>query len=94
LAAEAGVGENEFVARVSTESKVRPGQTVELAFDTTKLVVFDADTGVNLTIPPPGAREEQAAPASASPPPQAAQEEQTPHEDKTPHEDQPSPPAE
>ena len=88
LAAESGVGENEFVARVSTESKVRPGQTVELAFDTTKLVVFDADTGVNLTIPPPGGREEQAAPASASPPPQAAQEEQTPHED------QPSPPAE
>ncbi len=27
LAAESGVGENEFVARVSTESKVTPGQT-------------------------------------------------------------------
>ena len=52
LAAESGVGENEFVARVSTESKVTPGQTVELAFDTTKLVIFDADTGANLTIPP------------------------------------------
>ena len=49
-----GVGENEFVARVSTESKVTPGQTVELAFDTAKLVIFDADTGANLTIPPAG----------------------------------------
>ena len=55
LAAESGVGENEFVARVSTESKVTPGQTMELAFDTTKLAIFDADTGVNLTIPPSGA---------------------------------------
>jgi multiple sugar transport system ATP-binding protein len=62
LAAESGVGENEFVARVSTESRVTPGQTVELAFDTSKLVIFDADTGANLTIPPAGAREEQAAP--------------------------------
>ena len=60
LAAESGVGENEFVARVSTESKVTPGQTVELAFDTSKLVIFDADTGANLTIPPGGgSREEQ-----------------------------------
>ena len=31
----------------------RIGQTVELAFDTTKLAVFDADSGVNLTVPPP-----------------------------------------
>ncbi|HEV7851995.1 MAG TPA: sn-glycerol-3-phosphate ABC transporter ATP-binding protein UgpC [Mycobacterium sp.] len=66
LAAESGVGENEFVARVSTESRVTPGQTVELAFDTTKLVIFDADTGANLTIPPAGAREEQAAAPSPS----------------------------
>ena len=48
LAAESGVGEDEFVARVSTESKVRPGETVELAFDTAKLVIFDADTGLRL----------------------------------------------
>ena len=34
LAAESGAGENEFVARVSTESKVTPGQTMQLAFDT------------------------------------------------------------
>ena len=51
LAAESGVGENEFVARVSTESKATPGQTIELAFDTTKLVIFDADTGANLPSP-------------------------------------------
>jgi multiple sugar transport system ATP-binding protein len=75
LAAESGVGENEFVARVSTESKVAPGQKVELAFDTQKLVLFDADTGINLSIPPAGAREEEAAPPP--PPPPAQQDEQT-----------------
>ncbi|CAN5409528.1 trehalose ABC transporter ATP-binding protein SugC [soil metagenome] len=52
LAAESGAGENEFVARVSTESKAGKGQTVELAFDTSKLVLFDADTGINLSVPP------------------------------------------
>ena len=41
------------MARLSAESKVAIGQTVELAFDTTKLHIFDADSGVNLTIPPP-----------------------------------------
>ena len=50
LAAESGVGENEFVARVSTESKAAQGQTIELAFDTSKIAIFDADTGENLTI--------------------------------------------
>ncbi|MGH3674924.1 MAG: ABC transporter ATP-binding protein [Mycobacterium sp.] len=65
LAAESGVGENEFVARVSTESKARPGQTVELAFDTTKLAIFNSDTGMNLTIPPAnGEREEPKAPSA------------------------------
>jgi len=49
LAAESGVGENRYVARVSAESSAATGQTVELALDTTKLHVFDADTGVNLT---------------------------------------------
>jgi multiple sugar transport system ATP-binding protein len=53
LAAESGAGENEFVARVSTESKVTVGQTIQLAFDTAKLAIFDADSGINLTIPPP-----------------------------------------
>src|SRR6201991_2305338 len=55
LAAESGVGENEFVARVSNESKVTAGQTVELALDTAKLVIFNSETGANLTIPPAGA---------------------------------------
>ena len=45
------IGENEFVARVSAASKVAKGQAVELAFDTTKIAIFDADTGANLTIP-------------------------------------------
>lgn len=52
LAADSGAGENEFVARVSTESEARKGQDVELAFDTSKLVLFDADSGVNLSVPP------------------------------------------
>jgi multiple sugar transport system ATP-binding protein len=52
LAAESGASENQFVARVSAESKVAAGQAAELAFDTTKLTLFDADTGVNLSIPP------------------------------------------
>jgi multiple sugar transport system ATP-binding protein len=82
LAADSGVGENEFVARVSTESRVTPGQTVELALDTTKLVIFDADTGANLTIPPAGAAPADA-PAEPAPAPAA-----------TPSEEQPAPPAE
>jgi multiple sugar transport system ATP-binding protein len=52
LAAESGVSENQFVARVSAESTVTAGQTVQLAFDASKLTLFDADTGVNLSIPP------------------------------------------
>ncbi|BCI54562.1 ABC transporter ATP-binding protein [Mycolicibacterium litorale] len=51
LAVESGQGENEFVARVSTESPVRQGETITLALDTSKLVIFDADSGENLTIP-------------------------------------------
>jgi multiple sugar transport system ATP-binding protein len=50
LAAESGVGENEFVARVSTESKAAQGQPMQLAFDTSKLAIFDADSGVNLSL--------------------------------------------
>ncbi|MDH6197545.1 multiple sugar transport system ATP-binding protein [Mycobacterium frederiksbergense] len=49
LAADSGPGANEFVARVSAESSVAAGQQIQLAFDTSKLVIFDADTGVNLT---------------------------------------------
>jgi len=51
LASESGVGENEFVARVSTESEAKKGDTIQLAFDPTKLAIFDADTGKNLTLP-------------------------------------------
>ncbi len=87
LAAESGVGENEFVARVSTESKVTPGQTIELALDTTKLVIFNPDTGANLSIPPAGAREEQAAPPPPPPPPSSPPA-------PSPDEEQTAPPAE
>jgi multiple sugar transport system ATP-binding protein len=55
LAAESDAHENQFVARVPAESKVAIGQSIELAFDTTKLAVFDADSGVNLTISPSAA---------------------------------------
>jgi multiple sugar transport system ATP-binding protein len=67
LAAESGVGENEFVARLPAQSKVAAGQQVELAFDTSKIAIFDADSGINLTIPPMSdSREEQQAPMSDS----------------------------
>ncbi|WP_055398724.1 MULTISPECIES: ABC transporter ATP-binding protein [unclassified Mycobacterium] len=49
LAAEADAHQNQFVARVSAESKAAMGHSIELAFDTTKLAVFDARSGVNLT---------------------------------------------
>lgn len=51
LALESGAGENEFVARVSTESPVRQGDSITLALDTSKIIIFDADSGANLTIP-------------------------------------------
>jgi multiple sugar transport system ATP-binding protein len=50
LAAESEVVENHFVARVPAESKAAIGQSVELAFDTGKLAIFDADSGTNLTV--------------------------------------------
>ena len=52
LAADASVGVNRFVARVSADSKVATGQLTELALDTAKLNVFDAHSGVNLTSTP------------------------------------------
>ena len=51
LAADTGVGENEFVARVSKDSAATTGQTVSLACDPTKLYVFDAASGINLIRP-------------------------------------------
>ena len=55
LASESGIGENEFVARVSTESQAKQGESIQLACDTSKLTIFDADTGKNLTLPEPTA---------------------------------------
>ncbi|KZS55499.1 ABC transporter ATP-binding protein [Mycobacterium ostraviense] len=52
LEAQGEMRENQFAARVPAESKAAIGQPIELAFDTTKLAVFDADSGVNLTVPP------------------------------------------
>lgn len=51
VAAQSEVHENQFVARVPTESKAVVGENIELAFEAGKLVVFDADSGVNLTVP-------------------------------------------
>ncbi|MCV7099274.1 ABC transporter ATP-binding protein [Mycobacterium palustre] len=51
LEAQGEVHENQFVARVPAESKAAVGQPIELALDTAKVAVFDADTGANLTIP-------------------------------------------
>jgi multiple sugar transport system ATP-binding protein len=53
LAGDSDWHENQFVARVPAESKAHIGESIELAFDTTKLAVFDADSGLNLTIAPP-----------------------------------------
>jgi multiple sugar transport system ATP-binding protein len=52
LAADSQIEEDEFVARLPAESAATAGQRIELALDTTKLAIFDADTGANLTIPP------------------------------------------
>jgi multiple sugar transport system ATP-binding protein len=84
LAADSGVNENEFVARVSTASTATQGKTMELAFDTSKITIFDADTGANLTIAPSGSN-------GQSPEPPAAPE--TPAV-PTPSEQTPPPPPE
>ncbi len=47
---ESELHEGRFVARVPAASKAAIGQTIELAFDSTKIAVFDADTGVNLSL--------------------------------------------
>lgn len=44
--------ENGLVARVPAASKAAGGQPIELALDAAKVVVFDAASGVNLTVPP------------------------------------------
>jgi multiple sugar transport system ATP-binding protein len=55
LEAEGEVHENQFVARVPAESQATIGQSIELALDTAKVAVFDADSGANLTIAPAAA---------------------------------------
>ncbi len=57
LVAESELPAHQFVARVPAESKAALGRSIELACETTKLGVFDADSGVNLTIPVPPAAE-------------------------------------
>jgi multiple sugar transport system ATP-binding protein len=57
LEAEGEVRENHFVARVPAESRAAIGGSIELAFDTAKLAVFDADSGANLTASAPSATE-------------------------------------
>jgi multiple sugar transport system ATP-binding protein len=47
-------GDDQYVARLSAESVAAVGETVQLALDPGKIAVFDADTGINLTVPPPG----------------------------------------
>jgi multiple sugar transport system ATP-binding protein len=55
LVAESELPANQCVARVPAESKAARGQSIEIACDTTKLAVFDAGSGVNLTIAAPPA---------------------------------------
>lgn len=50
LAQESEVAENEFVARLSAASRVVAGQPIELIIDTGKLVIFDAESGENLSL--------------------------------------------
>ncbi len=38
---------------MSAASKAAKGATLELAFDTAQLAVFDPETGLNLTVTPP-----------------------------------------
>jgi multiple sugar transport system ATP-binding protein len=52
LADDGGPQENLFVARVSADSTATTGAKVQLVLDTAKLTLFDADSGVNLSIPP------------------------------------------
>jgi multiple sugar transport system ATP-binding protein len=52
---------------------------MELAFDTSKIAIFDADTGTNLTIAPSGSDDQSPEPPAApATPPAPAPSEQTP----------------
>ena len=52
LVEESGPSENLFVARISADSTATTGSKVRLVIDTAKLVLFDAETGANVSIPP------------------------------------------
>ena len=52
LAEESGPSENLFVARISADSTATTGSKVRLVIDPAKLALFDAATGVNVSIPP------------------------------------------
>ncbi|MDH6244554.1 sn-glycerol-3-phosphate ABC transporter ATP-binding protein UgpC [Mycobacterium sp. OTB74] len=49
LAQADGPAENTYVARVSAKSKATAGGRVQLALDTSRLTLFDAETGRNLS---------------------------------------------
>ena len=38
------IGETNMIARVSSRSKSRAGDTIQIAFDTSRLHIFDKDT--------------------------------------------------
>ncbi|OBA77940.1 ABC transporter ATP-binding protein [Mycobacterium sp. 1164966.3] len=63
LDAESESHEKIFAARVPAESRAAIGQSIELALDPTKLAVFDAGSGANLSLPRADAT---ASPASGS----------------------------
>jgi len=48
---ESELHQGQFVARVPAASRAAIGQSIELAFESSKIAVFDADSGVNLTLP-------------------------------------------
>jgi multiple sugar transport system ATP-binding protein len=48
---ESELHQGQFVARVPAASRAAVGQKIELAFDSSKIAVFDPDSGVNLTLP-------------------------------------------
>jgi multiple sugar transport system ATP-binding protein len=52
LAADAGqeIGGGQLIARLSPESPITKGQQAELFYDTSKVLVFDQDSGANLSL--------------------------------------------
>jgi multiple sugar transport system ATP-binding protein len=47
---DGGAGNNQFVARLSADSPAVSGQKIELALDTGKIHIFEANTGANLAV--------------------------------------------